>query len=317
LKTRINIFNKHVDGFVVFDFGESCENLASETVIHIKAPKFFLDQDFDLIYETIKILDSKKLYVEDILIFSKVNEIPNFESLTKNLAKFSIKPVLFRQTKVFWDSNKISSKQHFSSFALTYSQYLHNKNVHETFIKMRSPIPVNQLTIDCGWQLNGFQNKAEYCKSLEFWNQIELNEGTLIDLHSNRMDLEGNLLMEQKQNIPTEFNNFETVQKVREPKLLQITTDSNVHKNSSVTSLLVQEGVIKTNCGITHQFIQPSQIFYEKNHKLDYSKNETLKVLKNLGCLFHDNITLYNEKTLDKVTLTYQEFVKNIPCELF
>jgi hypothetical protein len=81
--------------------------------------------------------------------------------------------------------------------------------------------------------------------------------------------------------------------------------------------LLIQEGIITTTEGVIHQFTQPSQIFYEINHRLDYSKNETMRVLKKMGILSHDIITLYNEKTLDKVTLTYQEFIENIPCELF
>ena len=295
LKTRINVFTKYVDSFVIFDFGDGCENFASENVVHVKSPKFFLEQDFDLIYETIKILDSKKLYVEDILIFSKANEVPDFESLTKNLEKFSIKPVLFRQTKVFWDFNKISSKKHFSSFALTYSQYLHDRNVYESFFELKAPIPVNRLTIDCGWQLNGFQKKVEYFKSLEFWNELEVNEKNLIDIHSNRTDFDGNLLIEQKQNLPIEFSNFETFQSVREPKFIQITTDFEAHKNSSTTSLLIQEGIITTSEGVIHQFTQPSQIFYEINHRLDYSKNETMRVLKKMGILSHDIITLYNE----------------------
>ena len=61
LKTRINVLSQYVGTFVIFDFGVGCENFASNNVIHIKAHKEFLSKDFDLVYETIKIIDPKNL----------------------------------------------------------------------------------------------------------------------------------------------------------------------------------------------------------------------------------------------------------------
>ena len=88
LEERIKLLENKVDKFIIFDFGDGCKNFSSEKIIHVKAPKFFLENNIDLIYEAIKYLDPKSLYVEDVLMFSRVNEIPDMETLLKNVDLF-------------------------------------------------------------------------------------------------------------------------------------------------------------------------------------------------------------------------------------
>jgi hypothetical protein len=123
IQERINLFKNEVEKFVIYDFGDGCKNLSNEKVIHIKAPLSFLNDDFDLIYETIKILDRNKIYVEDILLFSKAHEIPNFEVIKSESKTLDKLPVFFRQKKVFWNTNFVSPKINVSAFALKYSHY--------------------------------------------------------------------------------------------------------------------------------------------------------------------------------------------------
>jgi hypothetical protein len=317
LKTRLKVLEPYVNTFVVFDFGQGCENLASHNVLHIKAPEHFLSEDFSLVHEAIKIIDPKKLYVEDILMFSKVFEIPDLQKLLNNLELFYAKPVLFAQKKVFWDKFKISPKLHFSAFAFTFSHYLHNKNIQESFQTLRSPIPINQLSVECGWQLNGFQNKYDFAQSLKFWHKLEIDETSLQEIHSNLIDFENNLLIEQEQNIPQEFCQFQTFEEVRDSRIIEITTDENAFITSETTALLIQNNNIQTNRNIVHKFSLPTNDYYQTNSELDFSLNESSKVLKLLRCLPHDLIILHKKETLDKVTITYREFVNSIPCELF
>ena len=317
LKTRINVLRPYVGTFVIFDFGVGCENFASNNVIHIKAHKEFLSKDFDLVYETIKIIDAKNLYVEDILIFSKVHEIPDFETLLLNLDLFNKRPFLLGQKKVFWENNKTSGKKSFSVFAFTYSHYLHNKNIQDNFSVLRNPIPVNHLTLDCGWQLHGFQEKNEYAKSLEFWYDLKFDDNKLNELHSALLDLDGNLLIEEMQDLPQEFNKFVSHQNIREGKEYLITLDRSLFEISKSAALLIEKNIITTNLGIVHDFTLPISDFYETNSELEFSKNESLKVLKKLGCLGHDTILIQKEKTLEQVKLTYREFVESIPSEFF
>ena len=317
LKTRINVLSQYVGTFVIFDFGVGCENFASNNVIHIKAHKEFLSKDFDLVYETIKIIDPKNFYVEDILVFSKVHEIPDFKKLMLNLNLFNKRPFLLGQKKVFWGNDKISSKQNFSVFTFTYSHYLHNKNIQDDFSLLRNPVPVNHLTLDCGWQLHGFQEKNEYAKSLEFWYDLKFDNYKLNELHSAQLDLDGNLLIEEEQDLPQEFNEFVSHQNLREGKEFLITLDRTLFETSEGAALLIEKNTITTNLGVVHNFTLPTNNFYDTNSELDFSKNESLKVLKKLGCLGHDSILLQKEKTLEKVTLTYREFVDSIPSELF
>ncbi len=318
LEERMKYLQPYVEKFVILDFGTGCKNYSSSKVIHFKATKEILSKDFDLVYEVIRIIDPKKLYVEDILMFSKVNEIPNINSLLNNLDLFYIKPIFFKQKKVFWKSNLISPKSSFSAFAFTYSHYLLNKNLYDTFLVLKTPIPVNQSTIDCGWQLNGFQSKAELRASFEFWNEKEITEKELLELHSALLDFDKNSLVEIEDEIPNNFLEYQTHENLREAKTISLTLDLDFFQKSKELTLLIEESRIISNKGHEFEFTLPSEEYYEdQNTSLSYSKNQTLKVLKYLNCLPHDFIMCHKKETLDKVRLTYREFVETIPSELF
>jgi len=318
LEERMKYLQPYVEKFVILDFGTGCKNYSSSEVIHFKATKEILSKDFDLVYEVIRIIDPKKLYVEDILMFSKVNEIPNINSLLGNLDLFYIKPIFFKQKKVFWESNLISPKSSFSAFAFTYSHYLLNKNLYDTFLVLKTPIPVNQSTIDCGWQLNGFQSKPELRASFEFWNEKEITEKELLELHSALLDFDKNLLVEFEDEIPNHFLDYQTHERLREAKKINLTLDSNFFRKSEELTLLIEGSRIISNNGHEFEFTLPLVEYYEdQNTSLGYSKNQTLKVLKHLNCLPHDIIICHKKETLDKVRLTYREFVETIPSELF
>jgi len=81
---------------------------------------------------------------------------------------------------------------------------------------------------------------------------------------------------------------------------------------------LIEGSRIISNNGHEFEFTLPLVEYYEdQNTSLGYSKNQTLKVLKHLNCLPHDIIICHKKQTLDKVRLTYREFVETIPSELF
>ncbi len=97
-----------------------------------------------------------------------------------------------------------------------------------------------------------------------------------------------------------------------------MTEDINLFENSSEPILLVEKGKIRSKENFDYDFVIPSTQYYDSvDFDASYSKNETLKVLSLLGFLPHDIITYYKKETLDKVSITYREFLKSIPSELF
>jgi hypothetical protein len=318
LEERIKLLENKVDKFIIFDFGDGCKNFSSEKIIHVKAPKFFLENNIDLIYEAIKYLDPKSLYVEDVLMFSRVNEIPDMETLFKNVDLFDIMPIVFKQKKVFWESNKLSNKYHYRAFALMYTHFIKTKNLYDSLLSLKTPIPVNRLTLDCGWELNGYQKKDDNVASLEFWQGKKIDLKNFIRLHKEQKDFDNNPLITEKSGLPKVFVKHQTQEKARKAKKIILTEDINLFENSSESILLVEKGKIRSNENFNYNFVIPSTQYYDSvDFGEAYSKNETLKVLSLLGFLPHDIITYYKKETLDKVSITYREFVESIPSELF
>lgn len=318
VEQRIKLFENKVDKFVIYDFGSGCKNYCSNQVYHIKASRSFLGEDFDLYYETMKILDHKKLYMEDVFIFSKANEIPDIDYLIEHPGIFDIKPVIFKQKKVFWLKNMFSPKVHFSSHAFTYSQFFTEKNLQEYFTSLVHPIPVNTYTINCGWQLNGFQDEISLVQALNFWGEQKVSEEIVSQSKSNLTDFDGNLLLKQRSDLPEEFYELESQVEISKAKNVFITEDLDYFSSREGFKILVSVGKIIDSNDKIHVFEIPKVPTYlVENFELSYSKNELLKFLKSLNLLPHDSIVLHKKETLDETLLTYQEFLNFVPSELF
>lgn len=317
VEKRMKLLENYIDKFIIYDFGEGCKNFSNSQTIHLKAPTTFLDEDFDLMYETVKLLDKKTLYVEDVFIFSKANEIPDLEKLIVKIGLLDIKPLIFKQQKVFWQNNLKSIKSNYSAFALSYSQYILGKNPYKGLLKLKAPIPTNHLTIDCGWQINGFQNTQELVESIKFWNKKIVEEGSLYTLMSQLRDFDNNLLVEDKTNLPECFESHGRDFKLREPRNFVFTTDQDYYNNSTGDVILIKTGTISIN-NFQHIFDIPTINYYgTSDFELSYSKNETLNFLKKLGALEHDIVTFQKKETLEKISIPYREFLNLVPSELF
>ncbi len=316
IQERINLFKNEVEKFVIYDFGDGCKNLSNDKVIHIKTPLSFLNDDFDLIYETIKILDRNKIYVEDILLFSKAHEIPNFEVIKSESETLDKLPVFFRQKKVFWNTNFVSPKINVSAFALKYSHYLSEKKLCYEMFHPKEPLTINYITLDCGWQFNGFQNKSDLQKSIKFWYGKEFTEIELENLHQNLLDFDYNQLVTANVDASIDFGKFSTKTKVRELKKILITTDNISFNSYQGEAVLIEKNRIITNNSITYDFVIPSIEYYQdEDFELSYSKNEVFAVLKKLNLFQEDVITIQKKETLEEVNFTYQEFLNVIPSD--
>ena len=146
----------------------------------------------------------------------------------------------------------------------------------------------------------------------------KIDSKTLIRLHKEQKDFDDNPLIIEKSELPKVFVKHQTQEKPRKAKKIILTEDINLFENSSEPILLVEKGKIRSKENFDYDFVIPSTQYYDSvDFDASYSKNETLKVLSLLGFLPHDIITYYKKETLDKVSITYREFLKSIPSELF
>lgn len=318
LEQRIKLLEDKVDKFIIFDFGEGGKNFSSEKTIHIKSPKSFLENNFDLIYEVIKYLDPKSLYIEDVIMISRVNEIPDMTTLLNNVDLFDIMPIVFKQKKVFWEPNKVSSKYHFKAFAIMYTHFLKTKNLYDNLTLLKTPIPVNHLTLDCGWELNGFQKKDDNIISLEFWQNKKIDLKTFIALHRNQRDFNDNILLSKKSGLPKSFLKHQVHVKPRKQKNILLTDSLHDFESSMGLTLLIEKGKIRSNKNFNYDFVIPTNQYYDSfDYEMSFSKNETLKVLSLIGFLPNDTISYQKKETKREVTITFQQFLKLVPSELF
>lgn len=318
LEERFKLLENYIDKFVVYDFGTGCKNFSSEKIIHIKSPSFFLESDFELAQQIVRLLDYKNLYVEDVFMFSKANEVPDMEVFINNLHLLNIKPMVCNQKKVFWLSDMVSRKKHFGTFALKFSDVLRMPKIYNHMFELTHPVFVNYETIECGWQLNGFQSFKDLQDSVDFWNKPTEEYVNCYESFLELKDFNDELLLNQNTNVPEPFLKYQQEKIVGKPKTIHLTSDEAVFSNSNELTLLVSKGKIISNNNFEHTFQIPSINYYSvDDFEISYSKNETLRALDKLGTLEHDIITYTKKETLDEVSVTYQEFLKVIPSEVF
>lgn len=318
VEERLKLLDNHIDKFVIYDFGVGGKNYSSSKIIHIKTNTSFLDPDFDLAQETVKHLDAKSLYVEDIFMFSKANEIPNIEILLTKLHLINSRPIICKQKDVFWTNKFVSKKDHFGTFAFTYSDFIRNNKIYKTLLNPITPLTINYSLIDCGWHLNGFQCLEDFKEANNFWNNQNLSSDEIHVIFSGFRDLNQDMLLDYESNLPECFKYFEQKLALRNPKKITITCDKDLFNREEGFALLIETGKIISNDNFEHTFFIPLNNYYGvENFDISYSKNETIKVFQKLGCLSQDIITYHKKETLDEVSLTYQEFLNFVPSELF
>jgi hypothetical protein len=180
----------------------------------------------------------------------------------------------------------------------------------------KEPLTINYITLDCGWQFNGFQNKSDLQKSIKFWYCKEFTEVELENLHQNSLDYDNNQLVKANAKYLSGFEKFSTKTKVRELKKILVTTHKTSFNSCEGQAVLIEKNHIITNNSVIHDFVTPSIEYYQdEDFELSYSKNEVFKVLKKLNLFQEDVITIQKKETLEEVNFTYQEFLNVIPSD--
>lgn len=344
LEFRLTELNEHVDYFFIldsdFDFAGNkkdsifelnknrfdswkekiiridCPELTVELFNQINTEKYtqyknlstdIINKDNIIFYMMIKLIETLpqlELDFEDIIMFSDIDEIPDFTTLDLIGDYLLFNSVILRQKKFFWTTKYIDKDLSFGTSCHQYTRIARNPLVLDHFYKVKSNKKFSNNTfLDSGWHFSHFEDLGNLHKKLELINNREYS---LKDLKLKM----NNLTPIKHPDLRDEYSlmNYEG----NLPKNVHLLPEQPVRRNWKRDILIKTENI--TNDGDFFQTINvsfatdtinkidentivlPKNILYGDYTSLEefqkiYGYNELKKIIKNLYLLNEDIIT--------------------------
>jgi beta-1,4-mannosyl-glycoprotein beta-1,4-N-acetylglucosaminyltransferase len=344
LEFRLTELNEHVDYFIIldsdFDFAGNkkdsmfesnknrfdswkekiiridCPELTIELFNQINTEKYpqyknlstdIINKDNIIFYMMIKLIETLpqlELDFEDIIMFSDIDEIPDFTTLDLIDDYLLFNSIILRQKRFFWTTKYIDKDLSFGTSCHQYTRIAQNPLVLDHFYKLKSNKKFsNNSFLDSGWHFSHFEDLGNLHKKLELINNREYS---LKDLKLKM----NNLTPVKYSDLRDEYSlmNYEGDL----PKNVHLLPEQPVRRNWKRDVLIKTENI--TNDGDFFQTINvsfvtdtinkidentivlPKDILYGDYNSLEefqktYGYNELKKIIKNLYLLNEDIIT--------------------------
>ena len=344
LEFRLTELNEHVDYFIIldsdFDFAGNkkdsmfelnknrfdswkekiiridCPELTVELFNQINTEKYtqyknlstdIINKDNIIFYMMIKLIETLpqlELDFEDIIMFSDIDEIPDFTTLDLIGDYLLFNSIILRQKRFFWTTKYIDKDLSFGTSCHQYTKISRNPLVLDHFYKLKSNKKFSNNTfLDSGWHFSHFEDLGNLHKKLELINNREYS---LKDLKLKM----NNLTPIKHPDLRDEYSlmNYEG----NLPKNVHLLPEQPVRRNWKRDILIKTENI--TNDGDFFQTINasfatdtinkidentivlPKNILYGDYTSLEefqktYGYNELKKIIKSLYLLNEDIIT--------------------------
>ena len=344
LEFRLTELNEHVDYFIIldsdFDFAGNkkdsmfesnknrfdswkekiiridCPELTIELFNQINTEKYpqyknlstdIINKDIIIFYMMIKLIETLpqlELDFEDIIMFSDIDEIPDFTTLDLIDDYLLFNSIILRQKRFFWTTKYIDKDLSFGTSCHQYTRIARNPLVLDHFYKVKSNKKFSNNTfLDSGWHFSHFEDLGNLHKKLELINNREYS---LKDLKLKM----NNLTPIKHPDLRDEYSlmNYEG----NLPKNVHLLPEQPVRRNWKRDILIKTENI--TNNGDFFQTINvsfttdtinkidentivlPKDILYGDYNSLEefqktYGYNELKKIIKSLYLLNEDIIT--------------------------
>ena len=344
LEFRLTELNEHVDYFFIldsdFDFAGNkkdsifelnknrfdswkekiiridCPELTIELFNQINTEKYpqyknlstdIINKDNIIFYMMIKLIETLpqlELDFEDIIMFSDIDEIPDFTTLDLIDDYLLFNSIILRQKRFFWTTKYIDKDLSFGTSCHQYTRIARNPLVLDHFYKVKSNKKFSNNTfLDSGWHFSHFEDLGNLHKKLELINNREYS---LKDLKLKM----NNLTPIKHPDLRDEYSlmNYEG----NLPKNVHLLPEQPVRRNWKRDILIKTENI--TNDGDFFQTINvsfatdtinkidentivlPKNILYGDYTSLEefqktYGYNELKKIIKSLYLLNEDIIT--------------------------
>ena len=344
LEFRLTELNEHVDYFFIldsdFDFAGNkkdsifelnknrfdswkekiiridCPELTIELFNQINTEKYtqyknlstdIINKDNIIFYMMIKLIErlpQLELDFEDIIMFSDIDEIPDFTTLDLIDDYLLFNSIILRQKRFFWTTKYIDKDLSFGTSCHQYTRIARNPLVLDHFYKIKSNKKFSNNTfLDSGWHFSHFEDLGNLHKKLELINNREYSLKDL-KLKMNNLtpikhpDLRDEYsLMNYEGNLPKNVHLLPE-QPVRRNwkrdvliKTEDITNDGDFFQTINVSFVTDTINKIDENT-----IVLPKDILYGDYNSLEefqktYGYNELKKIIKNLYLLNEDIIT--------------------------
>ncbi len=344
LEFRLTELNEHVDYFFIldsdFDFAGNkkdsifelnknrfdswkekiiridCPELTIELFNQINTEKYtqyknlstdIINKDNIIFYMMIKLIErlpQLELDFEDIIMFSDIDEIPDFTTLDLIDDYLLFNSIILRQKRFFWTTKYIDKDLSFGTSCHQYTRIARNPLVLDHFYKVKSNKKFsNNSFLDSGWHFSHFEDLGNLHKKLELINNreyslkdLKLKMNNLIPV--KYLDLRDEYsLMNYEGNLPKNVHLLPE-QPVRRNwkrdvliKTEDITNDGDFFQTINVSFVTDTINKIDENT-----IVLPKDILYGDYNSLEefqktYGYNELKKIIKNLYLLNEDLIT--------------------------
>ncbi len=344
LEFRLTELNEHVDYFFIldsdFDFAGNkkdsifelnknrfdswkekiiridCPELTIELFNQINTEKYtqyknlstdIINKDNIIFYMMIKLIErlpQLELDFEDIIMFSDIDEIPDFTTLDLIDDYLLFNSIILRQKRFFWTTKYIDKDLSFGTSCHQYTRIARNPLVLDHFYKVKSNKKFsNNSFLDSGWHFSHFEDLGNLHKKLELINNreyslkdLKLKMNNLIPV--KYLDLQDEYsLMNYEGNLPKNVHLLPE-QPVRRNwkrdvliKTEDITNDGDFFQTINVSFVTDTINKIDENT-----IVLPKDILYGDYNSLEefqktYGYNELKKIIKNLYLLNEDIIT--------------------------
>jgi hypothetical protein len=219
LEFRLTELNPFVDTFIIIEsLSNSSESMLvkhndifdtwKEKFIHLYAPvDFASDEKIELVHRTILKL---KLYFEDIIMVSDVNEVPNLLQFDNIIEELKFDAVLLKPQKFVWNVNYIDKNRDNGSLIFFYTKLIQNKPNIKKYYSNKDLSNIVCEKIENGWKFVGFDLKDRVGFEYQIEEKLpmtEVNPLTTYQLiESDLTNLPVNYKLLPKNEIGRDFN---------------------------------------------------------------------------------------------------------------
>ena len=344
LEFRLTELNEHVDYFFIldsdFDFAGNkkdsifelnknrfdswkekiiridCPELTIELFNQINTEKYpqyknlstdIINKDNIIFYMMIKLIETLpqlELDFEDTIMFSDIDEIPDFTTLNLIGDYLLFNSIILRQKRFFWTTKYIDKDLSFGTSCHQYTRIARNPLVLDHFYKVKSNKKFSNNTfLDSGWHFSHFEDLGNLHKKLELINNREYSLKDL-KLKMNNLtpikhpDLRDEYsLMNYEGNLPKNVHLLPE-QPVRRnwKRDILIKTENITNNGNFFQTINVSFATDTINKIDENTIVLPKNILYGDYTSLEefqktYGYNELKKIIKSLYLLNEDIIT--------------------------
>jgi hypothetical protein len=329
LMKRMEHCSNKVSNLFIVNFGYELINFEDPNISVINGVKNI--EDFfgsDNIESFIRLLVDNKVRIEDILVFSKTNEIPDYELILINYKELNKGPHLLKQKQFFWNHEYVSETSHYGTKVMLLSHILKRNKIVLDLQELHYPVFLGENILEGGFLLNGFGDYQNFLDSFIFWNDIKTNKQLL----SEKFDASKKLLREfwlkkhpkkifkeTKSELPRIFHDYKNKIRPKQKNLCINFGDKFVDSNLYDFVLQVSESEIEVLNHKKFSIIIPKRDWYSSSNSFsdDFLKNELLFVLKTLELQDQDKIIVIKKTDESPSVCTYKKFKSIIPSKVF